>query len=169
MDMAPVIGRRKIIMAAGGLAVLAGGAFAGLNLWGGGFEELAAAPVFATEGVAIRGTDPVAYFTEGRPVPGRPEFAHDWRGATWHFASAANRDAFAADPTRYAPQYGGFCAWAVAEKGKLYSTRPDNWSIVEGKLYLNFNDDIQARWERDIPGFIAQGDARWPEIVKPAG
>lgn len=161
--------RRRILIGAGGLVLLAGAGFAELRLWGGGFEELAAAPVFVTEGVAIRGTDPVAYFTEGRPVPGRPDFAHDWRGATWHFASAANRDAFAAAPERYAPQYGGFCAWAVAEKGKLYSTQPDNWSIVEGKLYLNFNDDIQARWESDIPGFIVQGDARWPEIVKPAG
>jgi YHS domain-containing protein len=132
----------------------------------GGFEELATAPVYAPQGVAIRGTDPVAYFTEGRAVPGAQAHSLDWNGATWHFASADNRAAFADDPDRYAPQYGGFCAWAVAEKGKLYSTQPDNWKIVDGKLYLNYNDDIQSRWQDDIPGFIAQGDERWPKILR---
>lgn len=162
------IGRRQVLVAAGGLT-LGGAAFAGLRLWSGGFEELATAPVFATDGVAIRGTDPVAYFTERRPVAGDPAHAHDWRGAVWHFASAENRDRFAADPERYAPQYGGFCAWAVAEKGKLYSTLPGNWSIVDGKLYLNFNDEIQARWETDIAGFIMDADRRWPEILGARG
>jgi YHS domain-containing protein len=119
--------------------------------------------------VALGGTDPVGYFTEGRPVAGQAAHSFDWNGATWHFASAENRDAFAADPARYAPQYGGFCAWAVAEKGKLYSTQPDNWAIVEGKLYLNFNDDIQGKWQADVPGFIARGDERWPEVLKGEG
>ncbi len=167
--MAVTIGRRNLLIGAGGLAAFGGVAFAGLNLWRGGFEELAAAPVFATDGVAIRGIDPVAYFTEARPVAGDPAHAHAWRGAVWHFASAENRDRFAAEPDRYAPQYGGFCAWAVAARGKLYSTQPDNWSIVDGRLYLNFNDDIQARWETDIPGFIMAGDRRWPEILAGRG
>lgn len=152
-------------MTAVGLAALGGAAVAGLRLWHGGFEELAAAPVFAPDGVAIRGTDPVAYHTEGRPIAGEATHAHEWRGAVWHFASGENRDLFVADPERFAPQYGGFCAWAVAARGKLYSTQPGNWSIVDGRLYLNFNDDIQARWETDIPGFIIEADRRWPEIL----
>lgn len=151
-------------------AVLVGAGAAGYLTWGSaGFEELAAVPVFAKEGVALGGTDPVGYFSEGRPVVGLAAHALDWSGATWHFASAENRDAFAADPDRYAPQYGGFCAWAVAEKGKLYSTQAENWAIVEGKLYLNYNDDIQAKWQADVPGFIARGDARWPEVLKGEG
>lgn len=160
--------RRQVVVALGVLGAGAAAAYAGQRLLGGGFEELAAAPVFAVDGVAIRGTDPVAYFTEGRPVAGSPTHALDWGGATWHFASAQNRAAFEAEPERYAPQYGGFCAWAVAERGKLYSTQPRNWAIVEGRLYLNFNDDIQARWQADIPGFIAKGDARWPQILNAA-
>lgn len=151
-------------------SALVGAAGAGYLIWGrAGFEELAAAPVYTEAGVAIRGTDPVAYFAQGAPVAGLPEHAFEWNGATWHFASAENRAAFADDPSRYAPQYGGFCAWAVAEKGKLYSTQPKNWAIVEGKLYLNYNDDIQEKWQADIPGFIARGDARWPEVLKGEG
>lgn len=156
--------RRRVLIAAG-VVGLAAVAVAGQRYLGG-FEELATAPVFAPDGVAIRGTDPVAYFTQGRAVPGTADHALEWNGATWHFASADNRAAFVADPAAYAPQYGGFCAWAVAEKGKLYSTQPDNWAIVDGKLYLNYNDDIQERWQADIPGFIAEGDARWPDILK---
>ncbi|MFB9149675.1 YHS domain-containing (seleno)protein [Roseovarius ramblicola] len=158
------ITRRRVFIAAGVAGVAAIAAVAG-QTWLGGFEELATAPVYAPDGVAIRGTDPVAYFTEGRAVPGTPEHALEWNGATWHFASAGNRAAFADDPEAYAPQYGGFCAWAVAEKGKLYSTQPDNWAIVDDKLYLNYNDDIEARWQKDIPGFIEAGDDRWPEIL----
>ena len=101
----------------------------------------------------------------GEPVEGSPEHSLQWGGVTWHFASDANRDAFAADPEAYAPRYGGFCAWAVAAKGELYSTQPENWSIRNGRLYLNFNDDIQARWEKDPQGFIAEADRRWPELV----
>ncbi|HKL65907.1 MAG TPA: YHS domain-containing (seleno)protein [Roseovarius sp.] len=156
---------RRIFLAAGAAGLVALAAVAGQRYLGG-FEELATAPVYAPDGVAIRGTDPVAYFTEGTAVPGTPDHALEWNGATWHFASADNRAAFADDPGAYAPQYGGFCAWAVAEKGKLYSTQPDNWAIVDDKLYLNFNDDIQARWQEDIPGFIEAGDERWPEILK---
>lgn len=133
-----------------------------------GFDELGAAPTFAVDGVAIRGYDAVAYFTEGRPVEGAAQFQTEHDGATWHFSSAANRDAFAADPGAYAPQYGGFCAWAVAAKGKLYSTQPANWTIVDGRLYLNYDDTIQYRWEQDIPAFIQEADTRWPELKRPA-
>ncbi|MEL7099806.1 MAG: YHS domain-containing (seleno)protein [Pseudomonadota bacterium] len=120
--------------------------------------------VYAEDGIAIDGTDPVAYFTQGAPVPGDPAITHDWAGATWRFATAANRDAFAADPEAYAPQYGGYCAWAVSE-GYTASTIPDAWKIVDGKLYLNFSRRIQRRWERDIPGRIAAADSNWPEVL----
>lgn len=130
-----------------------------------GFEGLTPTLVFAVDGLAIRGADPVAFFREGRPVEGDAAFAADWNGARWRFASSENRDDFLAAPERFAPKYGGFCAWAVAARGKLYSTQPRNWSIVNDRLYLNFNDDIQRRWEADIPGFIAEADQRWPEIV----
>lgn len=116
-------------------------------------------------GVAIDGTDTVAYFTQGAPVPGAPEFTHDWRGATWQFSSAENRDLFAADPEAYAPQYGGYCAWAVGHKNSLASTEPERWAIVDGKLYLNFNRGVQRRWDKDRAGFITQGDINWPGLV----
>ena len=120
--------------------------------------------VYAEGGVAIDGTDPTSYFTEGRPVPGDPAITLDWRGATWRFASAQARDLFAADPEAYAPQFGGYCAWAVAE-GYTAATVPDAWEIVDGRLYLNFSRRIQRRWARDIPGNIARGEANWPAVL----
>jgi YHS domain-containing protein len=125
------------------------------------------ARVFAERGLAIRGTDPVAYFTEGRPVRGRAEFTHTWAGATWRFASAANRDRFATDPERYAPAYGGFCAWAVSE-GYTAPIDPAAWRIVDGRLFLNYDRSVQRQWERDIPGRIARGDANWPAVQRAA-
>lgn len=119
--------------------------------------------VFTEDGVAIRGHDPVAYFTEGRPVPGSAEFAAEWNNATWHFASAANRATFLADPEAYAPQFGGFCSWAVAE-GYTASIDPEAWRIVDGRLYLNYSRRIQRRWERDIPGNISRAEANWPGL-----
>jgi hypothetical protein len=120
--------------------------------------------VNAEGGVAVRGTDVVAYVTEGRPVPGSPAFTHVWQGATWRFASAANRDRFAADPARYAPAYGGFCAFAVSE-GYTAPIDPNAWRIVDGRLFLNYDRSVQRRWERDIPGRIARADANWPGLA----
>ncbi|QFS81951.1 hypothetical protein FIU97_04100 [Roseivivax sp. THAF40] len=120
--------------------------------------------VYTEGGIAIDGTDPVAYFTEGRPVAGAADITHDWRGATWRFAGVENRDAFAADPEAYAPQYGGYCAWAVAE-GYTAATVPEAWRIEDGKLYLNYSQRIQKRWERDVPGNITRADANWPELA----
>ena len=120
--------------------------------------------VFATGGIAISGYDPVAYFTDGKPVRGSPGHALMWRGATWHFASAAAMEAFEMDPHAYAPQYGGYCAWAVSQ-GYTAAGNPRNWRIVDGKLYLNYNSEIQQRWERDIPGFIRSGDSNWPQVL----
>lgn len=120
--------------------------------------------VFANGGQAIRGYDPVAYFTEGKPTRGSEAHTHMWNGAEWRFSSEANRAAFAANPEAYAPQYGGYCAWAVAE-GYTASTVPEAWKIVDDKLYLNYSRGVQRRWERDIPGNIARGDANWPSVL----
>ena len=129
--------------------------------------EQAAVPtyaVFAEDGIAIRGADPVAYFTAGEYTPGSDEFTHEWEGATWQFASAENRDLFAANPEEYAPQYGGFCAYAVSQ-GNTAPIEPTAWKIVEGKLYLNYNDKIQKRWSKDIPGYIAKAEQNWPGVL----
>jgi len=114
-------------------------------------------------GVAIEGVDPVAYFAEGRPVEGSSAFEHEWMGATWRFASAEHRDQFAVDPERYAPQYGGYCAWAVAQ-GYTAKIDPAAWKIVDGKLYLNYSPAVQSQWQSDIPGNVAKADANWPGI-----
>lgn len=115
-------------------------------------------------GIAIRGTDPVAYFTQGRPTAGRAEYTYSWNNVTWQFDSAENRDLFAANPEQYAPQYGGFCAWAVSE-GYTAPIDPNAWRIVDDKLYLNYSRNIQRRWERDIPGNISKANANWPELL----
>ena len=125
---------------------------------------LAGAAVYTSWGKAINGYDPVAYFTEGKPIEGKSSFTLDWMGAQWRFANASNRDTFAKDPSRYAPQYGGYCAWAVSQ-GSTASTTPEAWKIVGGKLYLNYSKSIQKRWESDdVAKLIAAGDANWPEI-----
>src|SRR5262249_39798851 len=114
-------------------------------------------------GLAISGYDPVAYFTLGAATPGSSELTLEWMGATWRFASAANRDAFRAEPERYAPQSGGYCAWAVSN-GKTASIGPEAWKIVGGKLYLNYSRDIQKQWEQDVPGNIRRADGNWPRL-----
>ena len=123
--------------------------------------------IFAEDSIAIRGTDPVAYFTQGRPVEGSTEFAYEWNGATWLFSSALNRARFISDPEAYAPQYGGYCAFAASE-GNLASTVPEAWTIVDGKLYLNYSLEVQQLWLRDVPGNIAKANANWPGILAQA-
>jgi YHS domain-containing protein len=114
-------------------------------------------------GSAIEGYDPVAYFKEGRPVEGDSDYSYEWMGATWYFASAEHRDLFAADPERYAPQYGGYCAWAVSQ-GYTAKIDPQAWAVVDDRLYLNYSQDVQKRWQEDVPGNIAKADANWPGI-----
>ncbi len=116
-------------------------------------------------GLALRGYDTVAYFQEGQAVKGSQEFTHEWQGAKWHFASAANRDLFARDPQQYAPQYGGYCSWAVSH-GYTANGDPEAWKIVEGRLYLNYNQKVKERWEQDVPNLIKKGDGNWPEFLK---
>ncbi len=126
---------------------------------------LALDPVFSTYlGGAIRGYDPVAYHTEGKPVAGKRAHRVEWKGATWSFASAENKALFEGDPEKYAPRYGGYCAWAVSQ-GYTASIDPDAWSIVDGKLYLNYSLGVREQWSGDIPGNIAKGDANWPKLL----
>jgi YHS domain-containing protein len=118
----------------------------------------------AFDDIAVQGYDPVAYFKAGKPVKGAKEFSTTWNGAEFRFASAANRDAFKKNPEAYAPQYGGYCAWAVSQG---YTAKGDAkfWKIVDGKLYLNYNSSVQKKWEGDIPGFIASANTNWPEVI----
>lgn len=120
--------------------------------------------IFAIDGIAIKGFDPVAYFQESKPVEGSSEFEYEWMGATWRFSSAQNRDLFASNPEQYAPKYGGYCAWAVSQ-GSTASIDPQAWKIVDNQLYLNYSPKIQAKWSKDIPGNIAKADANWPAVL----
>ena len=114
--------------------------------------------------VAIGGYDAVAYFEDGRSIEGEKNITHEYLGAIWRFATAAHRDAFAADPERYAPQYGGYCAFAVS-KGYTAAGDPDAWTIHEDKLYLNYSKSVREQWRQDIPGNVAKADVNWPEIL----
>lgn len=130
-------------------------------------------PVLAVDAVytgffsntAIRGYDAVAYFTEGRPVEGKDQYELEYQGATWKFNSAENLEKFRDMPEKYAPQYGGYCAWAMAN-GDIASAEPDLWTIHEGKLYLNYSRQINTRWKADMLEFIQQADREWPQIKK---
>jgi YHS domain-containing protein len=115
--------------------------------------------------VAIMGYDTVAYFTEGRATKGSPELSHRWLGATWYFAAPEHRDAFAASPSRYAPQYGGYCSAGVVSGEVSANIDPEAWSIVDGELYLNYSNPVREQWERDAPARIAEADAKWPEVA----
>jgi YHS domain-containing protein len=121
--------------------------------------------VYADRAGAIRGYDPVAYFTENRALKGSEQFTYQWNGATWRFANAGNRDRFAAAPEKFAPQYGGYCAYGVAQNYAV-SIDPQAWSIVEGKLYLNYSRSVRDTWTKDIPGYIRKADANWPEVLR---
>ncbi len=120
--------------------------------------------VFQRRGLAIGGTDPVAYFTQNGPVQGSASYSADWNGATWQFASAENRDRFVADPERYAPVFGGYCAFA-ASRGYLAPTIPEAWTVYEDKLYLNANLRARELWLNDLPDAIDAGLANWPGIL----
>lgn len=112
---------------------------------------------------AIRGYDPVAYF-DGAPSAGSDDITTEWNGVEWSFATTTNRDKFLASPDAYAPQYGGYCAWAVAQ-GYTAPIDPEAWAVVDNRLYLNANRDVQRRWQADIPGFIAKADQNWPGVL----
>ena len=113
--------------------------------------------------VAIQGYDPVAYFTERRPVKGKPEFEHVWQDARWWFASAEHRDLFAGDPDRYSPRYGGFCTGGMSI-GRLAPIDPEAWAIVDGRLYLNYSKSGRDEFVRVPEPVIARAEENWAEL-----
>jgi len=120
---------------------------------------------FTTDDVAIRGFDPVAYFSQRKPVKGSAQFTHQHAGASWHFENERNRDLFAHAPEAYMPQYGGYCAYAMS-KGFIASTAPEAWTIHAGKLYLNYSLRVRANWLEDLSGNIGKADGHWAEKLK---
>jgi YHS domain-containing protein len=117
------------------------------------------------DNVAIKGYDTVAYFTDGKPVKGRSEFAYTWNDVEWHFANAAHRDLFAGNPERYAPQFGGFCAMGLS-MDKQAVADPTAWTIVDGKLYLKFSESARDRWRKDKAANIEKAEANWAKRQK---
>ncbi len=122
-------------------------------------------PIYATKDGAIKGYDPVAYFTSGEPIKGQETYSLNWKDAQWYFSSQENLDTFKADPEKYAPQFGGYCAYAVGN-GYTYRSDPKAWKIVDNKLYLNYSIGIQKKWEANQANFIKQGEANWPKVIE---
>ncbi len=118
---------------------------------------------FSTKEGAIRGYDPVAYFKQGKPVKGTKAYHTQWNGATWYFAGKEDLDAFTANPAMYAPQFGGYCAYGTSQGAKA-TTQPDAWTIVNGKLYLNYNKDVQKMWAKDRDALIEKANNNWPAV-----
>ncbi|WP_028079695.1 YHS domain-containing (seleno)protein [Solimonas soli] len=115
-------------------------------------------------GLALDGYDAVAYQTDHQAVPGKAEYSYRWQDASWRFASADHLKLFKADPQRYAPQYGGYCAYAVGAKNELVDVDPEAFSVVDGKLYLNYSKDIRAKWDADRAHLIEAADRNWPAL-----
>ena len=139
------------------------------SMWGGvaGAEEDMPINTGYFGDVAILGYDPVAYFTEGRAVKGSPEIQQSWLGATWHFSTEANRDAFAAEPIRYAPQYGGFCAGSTAFGQITSNIDPEAWRIIDGRLYLfGGKSGLEEDFDPNAAKVLADAEAHWPEVKK---
>jgi hypothetical protein len=114
--------------------------------------------------VAMRGYDPVSYVVAGAPMKGDPRFEYRWKDAVWLFTSRANRARFIKDPERYAPQFGGYCAWAIS-RGYTADADPEAWRIIDGRLYLIYSKTVQRRWEQDVEGNIAKARANWPSVL----
>ncbi|MBO9446552.1 YHS domain-containing (seleno)protein [Ruegeria sp. R14_0] len=119
---------------------------------------------FESDGAVMAGFDPVSYFQGNAPVRGMPEYAVIWKGAEWHFASAENRDLFESNPRAYAPQFGGYCAYAMAQ-GLLKSTDPMLWDMVDGRLYLTHSPEVEKVWRGDRAEFIEMAEENWPVIL----
>ncbi|ASP35695.1 YHS domain-containing (seleno)protein [Labrenzia sp. VG12] len=137
----------------------------GLSLATAGFAVLAttAGPAFAKSPLALTGYDPVSYFSGNRPSRGKSQFTAQYRGLTYQFSSARNRDAFVANPARYAPQFDGYCAYGVS-RGYKVGVDPLAYKVVSGKLYVNYSKSVQRTWSRDIPGYIAKANRNWPGL-----
>lgn len=140
----------RSLVGLGGLLILSTSAYAGSTIYG------------ASKGPAIGGFDAVAYFTEGAPIEGDARYTHEWNGAIWRFTSPENRDQFKSEPERYAPQYGGYCSFAMSS-GSFSPGEAKRWRIVDGKLYLNANVFAQGLWENNIPKRVLDADGHWPK------
>jgi YHS domain-containing protein len=138
------------------IAAVAGGLFLG------SLGMFADEPIYTTDRGAIDGYDAVAFFEQGAAVRGDEAHAMEWRGSRWLFASAENLERFRLDPERFAPEYGGYCAYGMANGYTAY-TDPNAWTIVDGRLFLNFDADVKREWEADRPTMIDQADRNWPE------
>jgi len=117
-----------------------------------------------SRGVALQGYDVVAYFTEAHAVRGQTAYTHQWNGVRWQFKDAANRDAFARAPVRYAPQFGGYCAYGVS-RGYAVDVDPEAFAIVDGRLYLNYSKSVRQTWNQDRPGYIDKARGLWPRVL----
>jgi YHS domain-containing protein len=119
--------------------------------------------IFAPGGKAIKGYDPVAFFKESKPVKGSDKFQYKWKDATWLFSTNENLEAFKADPEKYAPQYGGYCAYGTSQ-GHKAPTQTDTWTVLNDKLYFNYNDKVKELWTKDQANLIKVADGKWPEV-----
>ncbi|MFM8914099.1 MAG: YHS domain-containing (seleno)protein [Flammeovirgaceae bacterium] len=119
--------------------------------------------IFNTKEGAIRGYDPVAFFTEGREVMGKKEFVFEYAGAKWHFASEVHLNLFKENPEKYTPQFGGYCAYGMSS-GYKAETQPNAWTILDGKLYLNYSLGVRATWNQDRARYIQKAEANWPTV-----
>ncbi|MGQ0700904.1 MAG: YHS domain-containing (seleno)protein [Panacagrimonas sp.] len=152
---------KKILVVATSVLVLA---LIGGGLFLRSLGMFSSSEVYATDQGAIDGYDPVAYFTDGTPTPGSPDITHEWKGASWRFAKLEHRDAFAAQSEKYAPQFGGYCAFAVSEN---YTARtdPKAWAIVDDQLFLNFDEKVGAEWKASSAARIETARQNWPTVL----
>ena len=132
-----------------------------ISIWQGCIAQKSPkSEIFATTEGAIKGYDPVAYFNASKPIKGKSNIIYTWKGATWSFSSDENKQFFVANPEKYAPQYGGYCAYGWAQ-GYPAKIEPDAWSVVEGKLYLNYDKSVKATWDKDQSGYIKAADTNY--------
>lgn len=146
--------RSKMLVMSGAVVMISAFAF---------LSNAVAGEFFERNGVAIDGFDAVAYFTEAKAVKGDKSFSTKYKESVFHFATAKNRDAFVAEPEKYAPQYNGYCAYGVSQGAKA-KIEGKNFTVREGKLYLNYNDSVQATWLKDTAGYISTANEKWPEL-----
>ena len=119
--------------------------------------------IYAPGNKALNGYDAVAFFTDSMPVKGSADYTYNWKGADWQFASADHLDQFKADPDKFAPQFGGYCAYGCSQ-GHKAPTKPETWTIVSGKLYFNYNGDVKKKWILDRDALIDKANANWPTV-----
>lgn len=153
--------REKISMNQNGLHTLL---FSAILLFAN-LVQAFAGEYFEKDGVAISGYDSVAYFVKMKPVKGLPEFQTAYQGSTFHFSTVANRDSFIANPDKFSPQYGGYCAFGMA-KGYKAVIDPAAFTVVGDKLYLNYSETVHSKWVLDIPGYIRKANENWPDVRK---